>query len=97
MSGRPFTSADHFLNWQNRNCCRCTKYELDQDKPVECNVQYAVETCALNPDNGMAALAIVGRRADGFIANDCPLIELTAYAKRENSAAKTLPLFKAGD
>jgi hypothetical protein len=90
---RPFSSADHMVAWSSANCCRCVHYDAVLDGPAECQLQNAVETCALDPDAGRLALRIGGTRPDGLIADRCPWIEFTDEAKAANSARATLPLF----
>ncbi len=90
---RPFTDASHMVAWSNANCCRCKDYDAVLDGPADCQLQNAVETCALDDDAGRLALRLGGTRPDGKIADRCPWIELTDEARRENSARATLPLF----
>lgn len=92
---RPFASADHFIAWQNANCCRCSLYDPDTSGPAECHLQNAVETCVLDEDAGRMAMHLAGTRSDGRISDRCPLLQLTEDARRDNSYRATLPLFGA--
>lgn len=90
----PFLSAEHFIAWQERNCCRCKHYVPSEDERPSCEAQLAAETCCLNPEAGKRLLALAGHgKSPDLVAGVCKLREWNDETKARNSALRTLPLF----
>jgi hypothetical protein len=90
---RPFLCGSQFLDWQNRNCCRCAKWDMEQVDKGRCAIDYALLEAYF--DDGSVSDEIAKRMGtpdDGRVYNwDCPEREEPPPEEPAKPAAKDHP------